>query len=131
MIYVKECSAVRVLEERMLEENTKSVSSKSFIVSGLIFRSLIHFNFLSVYDIRKCSDFFLLHMCVLVTQFCLTLCYPMDYSPPGSYVHGILQARILVWVAIPSPRDPPNPGIKPRSPTLQSDSLLSEPTGVH
>ena len=37
---------------------------------------------------------------VLVTQSCPTLCDPMDYSPPGSFVHGILQARILEWVAI-------------------------------
>ena len=37
---------------------------------------------------------------VLVTKSCLTLCDPMDYSPPGSSVHGILQARILEWVAI-------------------------------
>ena len=36
----------------------------------------------------------------LVTQSYLTLCDPMDYSPPGSYVHGILQARILLWVPI-------------------------------
>ena len=35
-----------------------------------------------------------------VTQLCLTLCDPMDCSPPGSSVHGILQARILEWVAI-------------------------------
>ena len=35
-------------------------------------------------------------------QSCLTLCDPMDCSPPGSYVHGILQARILEWVAMPS-----------------------------
>ena len=41
---------------------------------------------------------------VLVTQSCLTLCDPMDCSPPGSSVHGILQARILEWVAIPFPR---------------------------
>ena len=33
-------------------------------------------------------------------QLCLTLCDPMDSSPPGSSVHGILQARILEWVAI-------------------------------
>ena len=39
-------------------------------------------------------------MCVLVTQSCLTLCDPMDYSLPGSSVHEILQARILEWVAI-------------------------------
>ena len=37
---------------------------------------------------------------VLVIQSCLTLCDPMDYSLPGSSVHGILQARILEWVAI-------------------------------
>ena len=37
---------------------------------------------------------------MLVTQLCLTLCNPMNYNPPGSSVHGILQARILEWVAI-------------------------------
>ena len=37
---------------------------------------------------------------VLVAQLCLTLCDPMDGSPPGSSVHGIFQARILEWVAI-------------------------------
>ena len=37
-------------------------------------------------------------------QSCLTLCEPLDYSLPGSSVHGILQARILEWVAIPSSR---------------------------
>ena len=41
---------------------------------------------------------------VLVTQLYLTLCEPMDYSPPDSSVHGILQARILEWVAIPFSR---------------------------
>ena len=39
-------------------------------------------------------------MCVLVAQLCLTLCDPMVHSLPGSSVHGILQARILKWVAI-------------------------------
>ena len=37
---------------------------------------------------------------VSVAQSCLILCDPMDYSPPGSSVHGILQARILQWVTI-------------------------------
>ena len=44
-----------------------------------------------------------------------TLCDPMDCSPSGSSVHGILQARILEWVAMPSCRGLPNPGIKPAS----------------
>ena len=41
---------------------------------------------------------------VLVAQSCPTLCDPVDYSPPGSSVHGISQARILEWVAISSSR---------------------------
>ena len=41
---------------------------------------------------------------VLVAQLCWILCHPMDCSPPGSSVHGILQARILQWVAIPFSR---------------------------
>ena len=61
---------------------------------------------------------------VKVTQLCPTLCDPMDYT-----VHRILQARILEWVAVPSPADFPNPGIDPRSPTLQADSLPAEPPG--
>ena len=43
-------------------------------------------------------------VCVLVAQSCPTLCNPVDCSPPGSSVHGILQARILGWVAIPFSR---------------------------
>ena len=41
---------------------------------------------------------------MLVTQSCSTLCDPIDYSPPGSSVYGILQARILEWIAIPFSR---------------------------
>ena len=41
-------------------------------------------------------------VCVQLLQSCLTLCDPMGCSPPGSSVHGILQARILEWVAMPS-----------------------------
>ena len=64
---------------------------------------------------------------VFVAQSCLTLGSPMDCSPPSSSVQGILQARILEWVAIPFSRGSSCPGIEPRSPTLQADSLLSEP----
>ena len=44
-------------------------------------------------------------------QSCLTLCNPMDCSPPGSSVHGILQARILEWLLFPSSGDLPDPEI--------------------
>ena len=43
-------------------------------------------------------------VCGLVVQLCLTLCDPMEYSWSGSFVHGILQARILEWVVIPFSR---------------------------
>ena len=50
-----------------------------------------------------------------VSQLCQTLCNPVDCSPPGSSIHGILQARILEWVAISFSRGSSNPGIKPTS----------------
>ena len=49
-----------------------------------------------------------------VAQSCSTLCDPVDCSPPGSSIHGILQARILEWVAIPFSRGssrPMNPSL--------------------
>ena len=67
-------------------------------------------------------------MCVCVCVSCSVVSdsvTPTDCSPPGSSVRGILQARILEWVAISSPGDLPNPGIEPGSPTLQADSIPS------
>ena len=57
-------------------------------------------------------------------QSCLNLCDPMACSLPGSSVRGILQTRILEWVAILFSREFSNPGIKSGSPALQADSLL-------
>ena len=68
-------------------------------------------------------------MYVLALQSYLTLYDLMDYSPPVSSIHRILQARILEWVAIPSSRGSPDPGIEARSPALQMASLPSEPPG--
>ena len=55
-------------------------------------------------------------MCAKSLQSCLTLCDPMDCSPPSFSVHGILQARILEWVAMPSSRG----SSRPRDGTLIS-----------
>ena len=66
---------------------------------------------------------------VLVTQLCPTLYDPMDYSPTGSSVHGILQVKILEWVASPFSRDLPNPVTESGSPLLWAAALLSEPQG--
>ena len=65
---------------------------------------------------------------VKVAQLCLTLYDPIDCSLPGTSVHGILQVRILEWLLCPW-GDLPNPGIEPRSPALQADSLPAEPPG--
>ena len=54
-----------------------------------------------------------------VTQPCLTLYDPMDYT-----VHGILQARILEWAAFPFSRGSSQPKIEPESPALQADPIL-------
>ena len=51
---------------------------------------------------------------------------PIDCSLPGSSVCGILQAKILEWVVFPFLGDLPDPKIKPRPPTLEADSLLTE-----
>ena len=66
---------------------------------------------------------------VLVAQLCPTLCNLMDCSPPDSYVHGISQARILKWVAIPFSRGSSHAGIELMSLALQADSLPSEAPG--
>ena len=61
---------------------------------------------------------------VKVTQSCPTLCDPMNYT-----FHGILQARILEWVAFPFSEDLPDPRIRLGSPALQADSFPTEPSG--
>ena len=71
-------------------------------------------------------------MCAKLLQLCLTLYDLMDCSPPGSSVHGILQARILQWGACPPPGDLPDPGIKPvslKSPTLVGRFFTTVPPG--
>ena len=66
---------------------------------------------------------------MVVAQLCLTLCDPLDCSPPGSSVHGILQGKILEWVAILFSRRSSQPRDQTQSPVLQAASLPSEPPG--
>ena len=60
---------------------------------------------------------------MLVTQQCLTLCDPVDCSPPGSSVHGIFQQGYWSGLPFPSSGDLPDPGTELQSPALQADSL--------
>ena len=68
-------------------------------------------------------DFLQTIMC-WVAQSCLTLWDPMDYT-----ISGIFRARILEWIAFPFSRGSSQPRDEPRSPTLQTDSLPTEPPG--
>ena len=83
------------------------------------------------YTVGPCWFYYFLHVLQLL-QSCLTPCDPRDYSPSGSSVHGILQARILEWEAISFSRGSLNPGTKPTSPTIsciQADSSPSKSWG--
>ena len=71
-------------------------------------------------------------MCALSVQSCSTPCDPIACSPPGSSVHGTLQARILGWVAISSSKGSSQPGIEPvslASPALAGRFFNTEPPG--
>ena len=81
----------------MSEDVLPVFSSRSFMVSCLIFRSLSHFEFSIVYIVRECAA---AAAAAKLLQSCLTLCDPIAGSPAGSAIPGILQARILEWVAI-------------------------------
>ena len=70
-----------------------------------------------------CVCVHIVNACAQSLQLCPTLCDTMGYSLPGSSVHGILQARLLEWVAMLSSRGSPKPGTEPGSPALQADSL--------
>ena len=110
------------------EAGSRQAPWSSSWTSGLQDCEIVRFWFLS-YSLHlcctSCPESAILCLVRLVTQSCLTLCNPVDCSPPGSSVHGILQARILEWVAMPSSRG----SFQPRSPVLQADSSLSEPPG--
>ena len=79
-------------------------SSKSFIVSGLIFRSLIHFEFIFLFDVRKCSNFILLHVAVQFSKHVLKrLSFPhCIFLPPLSktrcpYVRGLISGLSILF----------------------------------
>ena len=74
-----------------------------------------------------------INLCMLVTQSCLTLCNPMDCSPPGSSVHEEF-SRQEFWsgVPFPPPGDLPDPGVEPGSlvsSSLAGGSFTTEPSG--
>ena len=85
--------------------------AKTFYLASYLRSSLLYFFLVLLYKFDSESTF--QNYAILETetfaQSCPTLCDPMDCSPPVSSVHGILQARILEWVAIPFSREAPRP----------------------
>ena len=78
-------------------------------------------------DRKNARAFGCLLLCVQSLQSCLTLCDPMDCSPPGSSVHGFSGQEYWSGLPFPPPGDRPDAGIElesPASPALQADSLL-------
>ena len=71
-------------------------------------------------------EYFVIVLCVLVTQSCLIPTDPMGCSPPGSSIYGESQ-EYWSGLSCPPSGDLPDPGIEPRSPALQADSLPTEP----
>ena len=69
---------------------------------GIFYMKKKGFHFYKIYACVACMHAKLLWSCP-------TLCDPMNYSPPGSFVHGILQTGILKWVAMPSLRGSSQP----------------------
>ena len=95
------------------------------LAHGLL-RSVL-FSFLTFGDLSKLFVvfFLLISKRTVVKEHIMHGLNPFEYcSPQAPLSMGILQARILVWVTCPPPRDPPNPGTEPRSPTLQGDLHL-------
>ena len=115
-------SVCRILQARTLEWVATLFSRESSQPRDRIWVSCIAGRFFTIWAISvySCNEILsILSRLVLIEkvqlcsvnfvhakshQSCLPLCNPMDYSPPGFSVHGILQARILEWVAMPSSR---------------------------
>ena len=88
----------------------------------------LYLSLFKIQDVGKSKLFIGVLQC-LVTQSCLILCNPMDYIPSGTSVHGDSPEEYWSGLPCPSPGDLPYPGIEPRSPSLEADSLPSELPG--
>ena len=102
---------------------TRQISMAIVAFQEQISSLVIHFSKIKLGKIRMFSTAWWW----LVAQSCMTLCDPTDCSPPGFSVHGASPGKNTgVGLPCPPPWDLPYPGIEPRSPILQADSLPTE-----
>ena len=114
------------------DELSLSLHMKDWKLDAVLIYVCFTHSLLKVFPPFVINKIYCVCVCSQLLQFCLTFCDPMDYSPPGSSVHSILQARILEWVATHPSMDLSDPGIEPMSPVspaLQADSLPTAPPG--
>ena len=93
-------STIDALAKMFPQTNTLCNFTFKTIQSGRCFYFIHFINNLKLWQVKSTASERKVEKEKLVTQLCLTLCDPMDCSPPGSSIHGILQARVLEWVAI-------------------------------
>ena len=123
ILYMFQCHSPKSSHPLSLPQSPKDCSTHLCLFCCFTYRVIINIflNSIYMYSVQFSS----------VAQSCPTLCDPMNSSPPGSSmgfsIHGILQVRILKWVAISFSRGSSWPRDQPRSPALQADALTSEP----
>ena len=127
------------LTHSMIKQNNKI---KAICFIGTCHKLIIHFepwNYIAPYYLTWgiTKAFVIVGICYTPTNYThvpaqslspVQLCNPLDCSPPGSSVHGILQARYWSGLPFPSPGDLPDPGIEPASPALAGKFFTTEPS---
>ena len=103
-IYGKPTANIILNDEKLKIFPLRSGTRQGCPLSSLLFNTVLEVLATAIREEKKKGGNPNWRVKVLVAQSCLTLCDPMDCSPPGFSVHGLLQARILEWIAIPFSR---------------------------
>ena len=117
--HTKRCSTLLVIRETQVRS---TVSTRSYLLGWPRYRP-------TMTGIGKTHNDWYWYCACLVFQLCLTLCNLMGCSLPGFSVMGFSRQDYWSGLPCPPPVDLPNPGIQSASPTLQAESLPSEPAG--
>ena len=130
-VYLQEAEPQRGKDDSFMipkwEFRFRSHQSTAFLL--FTFPLVLHTTLLITYFSLDCVFFSFLSTVLSLPVMSDSLRHPWTAAHQAPQSMGILQASMLEWVAIPSSRDLPNPGIEPRSPALQVDSLVTEPSG--